>query len=65
MGSVENNYGLKYSLVTFGGVVNIPILKQSVRQDYFQMYYNIIKPIVKGAASCCEEQYRSLYIDSN
>jgi len=40
MGNVQYNYCVKYSLVTLVVMVNVPILQQSVRQDYFRMYYN-------------------------
>lgn len=60
MGNVQYNYCVKYSLVTLVVMVSVPILQQSVRQDYFRMYYNIINHSIKRAASCCEEQYRSL-----
>jgi len=40
MGNVQYNYCVKYSLVTLVVMVNVPILQQSVRLDYFRMYYN-------------------------
>jgi len=60
MGNVQYNYGVKYSLVTFVVMVNVPILQQSVRQDYFRMYYNIInhsirepQPVVRNNTVLC------------